>query len=295
MGTVDRRIAEGRGKRSGPHTLNKLTATAVSKAKGRGYRADGGGLFLQVSASGGKSWVFRFRLNGKLREMGLGPLHAVTLADAREKAAERRKELVAFRLGESTLDPLERRRAARQRANLDAARAMTFRKCAEAYIAAHKAVWRSPKSLKAWESTLTTEVYPIFGGIPVQAIDTALVMQVLEPIWTVKPETASRVRGRIEIVIDYAKAREWRAAGENPARWRGHLDKMLATPTKAKQAARRTTGRDEHHAALSYGEIAGFLDGLRRQAGVAARALEFAILTAPAPARSSAPAGRNST
>jgi integrase len=246
-------------------TIGKLTALTASRAKRRGYYGDGGGLFLQVSASGAKSWVFRFKVNGKLREMGLGPTHTITLAEARQKALECRKARL------DGADPIEARRAKRMAAKLDAAKAMTFKACAEHYIAAHKAGWRSPKSLKAWEGTLSSDVYPILGCLPVQTIDTALAMKVLEPIWMQKPETASRVRGRIESIIDWATARGYRT-GENPARWRGHLENLL--PHKAK------VRRVEHHAALPYAEIAAFMTALRQQEGVAARALEFAILTA---------------
>ena len=198
-------------------TIGKLTAVAVERTKRRVYFGDGGGLFLQVSARGSKSWVFRFKDNGKLREMGLGPTHTVNLAEAQEKARGCRK----LRL--EGIDPIESRRAERAKARLAAAKAMTFKMCAERYIAAHSAGWRSPKSLAAWEGTLGTYVYRVFGALPVQAIDTALVMNAIEPVWATKPETASRVRGRIESILDWATARAYRA-GENPARWRGHLE-----------------------------------------------------------------------
>jgi len=246
-------------------TIGKLTALAVERTKRRGYYGDGGGLSLQVSARGSKSWVFRFKDNGKLREMGLGPTHTVTLAEAREKARGCRKLRI------EGIDPIESRRAERAKARLAAAKAMTFKMCAERYIAAHNAGWRSPKSLAAWEGTLGTYVYPVFGALPVQAIDTALVMNAIEPVWATKPETASRVRGRIESILDWATARAYRA-GENPARWRGHLEKLLPTKTKVR--------RVEHHAALPYPEVAAFMAELRGQEGIAARALEFAILTA---------------
>jgi integrase len=148
---------------------------------------------------------------------------------------------------------------------------MTFQACADAYIAAHRAGWRSAKSLTAWEGTLGAYVHPVFGALPVQAIDTALVTKAIEPIWAEKPETAGRVRGRIEAILDWATARGHRQ-GENPARWRGHLDKLLPNKTKVR--------RVEHHAALPYPEISAFMAELRQQEGVAALALEFAILTA---------------
>ena len=246
-------------------TIGKLTALAVERTKGRGYHGDGGGLFLQVSARGSKSWVFRFKENGRLREMGLGATHTVTLAEARDKARNCRK----LRL--EGIDPIEARHAERAKAKLEAAKAMTFKACAERFIAAHKAGWRSPKSLTAWEGTLAAYVYPLFGSLPVQGIDTTLVMKSIEPMWAAKPETASRVRGRIESILDWATARGYRA-GENPARWRGHLDNLLPAKTRVR--------RVEHHAALPYQEIAAFMAMLRGEDGNAARALEFAILTA---------------
>jgi integrase len=156
---------------------------------------------------------------------------------------------------------------------------MTFRQCAEAYIAAHRAGWKNLIHAKQWPSTLKSYAYPVFGDLPVDAIDTALVVKALEPIWTVKAETASRVRGRIESVLGWAAVSGFRH-GDNPARWRGHLDNLLPAPSKAKRAVRQTTGRKEHHAALPYVEAAAFMADLRGQGGVAARALEFAILTA---------------
>jgi integrase len=245
-------------------TVGKLTQAAIKNVARRGYYSDGGGLYLQVGASGSKSWVFRYKVARKLYEMGLGPLHTVGLAEARTKARRNREHRLDGR------DPLAVRKAERMQAKLDAAKAMTFRACADAYIAAHKAGWRSPKSLTAWEGTLGAYVYPVFGTLPVQAIDTALVTKAIEPIWTEKPETASRVRGRIEAILDWATARDHRQ-GENPARWRGHLDKLLPKKSKVRPV--------EHHAALPYAEIGTFVVELHQQGGVAARALEFAILT----------------
>jgi integrase len=245
--------------------IGKLTALKADKVKAPGYYGDGGGLFLQVSKYGSKSWVFRFKASGRLREMGLGSLDTYGLSDARERARGCRK------LRDEGKDPIEERNAARLQAKLEAAKAMTFEQCAERYIAAHRAGWRSPKSLTAWEATLGAYVQPVFGTLPVHAIDTALVTKAIEPIWAEKPETASRVRGRIEAILDWATARGYRQ-GENPARWRGHLDKLLPKKTKVR--------RVEHHAALPYVEIGAFMAELRQQEGVAARALEFAILTA---------------
>jgi len=246
-------------------TIGKLTALAITQAKRRGYYGDGGGLFLQVSATAAKSWVFRFKEDRRLREMGLGPTHTVSLAEARQKALDCRKARLDGR------DPIEARRAERMHAKLDAAKAMTFVACAERYIASHKAGWRNPKHAAQWPATLGTYVYPVFGSLPVQAVNVGLVMKAIEPIWVQKPETAGRVRGRIESVLDWATARGYRE-GENPARWRGHLENRLPKKSKVR--------RVEHHAALPYADIAAFIAELRQQEGVAARALEFAILTA---------------
>jgi integrase len=226
---------------------------------------DGGGLYLQVTGSGARSWIYRFMLRGREREMGLGSALVVSLADARGKADQSR------RLRQEGVDPIEAKRAGRQLAALDAAKAMTFSQCAEAFLQAHRAGWRNAKHAAQWESTLATYAEPIVGNLPVQAVDTGLVLKVLEPIWAAKSETASRVRGRLEAVLDWAKVRGYRV-GENPARWRGHLDKLLPALSRVR--------RVEHHAALPYAAMPEFITRLREQEGVAARALEFTILTA---------------
>lgn len=245
---------------------NRLTARSVQAKTKPGYYADGGGLYLQVSPTGSKSWVFRFTLNGRAREMGLGPTAPEnSLADAREAAANCRRQLKQGK------DPIEARRTARMAAHLDAAKALTFRECAQAYIESHKAGWKNAKHGEQWANTLTTYAYPKLGDMPVAGIDTGLVMSVLEPIWSTKAETASRLRGRLELILAWATVREYRA-GENPARWRGHLDKLL--PPRAKVAT------VEHHPALPHAQIGAFVAALRAENGSAARALEFAILTA---------------
>jgi integrase len=220
---------------------------------------------LQVSASGTKSWVFRFRENGRLRVMGLGAAHTIGFAEARDKARECRK----LRLED--IDPIEARRARRQATRIEAAKAVTFDECAGAYIEAHRAGWRNAKHAAQWSATLAAYVEPVFGALPVQAVDVGLVMKSVGPIWTTKPETAGRVRGRIEAILDWATSRGYRQ-GENPARWRGHLENLLPKRSKVR--------RVEHHAALPYPEIGQFMIELRQQQGSAARALEFAILTA---------------
>jgi integrase len=248
-------------------------ARVISKP---GMYADGGGLYLQVS-SGGASWIYRYMLNGVAREMGLGPLALYGLKEARAKALEAR------RLRHEGVDPIDARRAERVKAKLDAAKATTFKQCAENYIKSHRAGWRNAKHAAQWGATLATYAEPIIGSLPVQAIDTALVMKVLEQeirdrpgklgaaLWTARPETASRLRGRIESILDWAKVRGYRD-GENPARWRGHLDKLLPAPGKVHKV--------RHHAALPYGALPEFMTQLRDEQGTAARALELAILTA---------------
>lgn len=244
---------------------NRLSALAVGRLKEPGMYADGGGLYLQVSRSGTKSWIFRFALSGRAREMGLGPLHTVSLSEARDLALEARK------LKLRGLDPIDARNAERSVQRLEDAKAVTFRQAAAAYIKANQAVWKNAKHAAQWEATLATYAEPIFGDFAVAAIDTTLVLKAIEPIWTAKPETASRLRGRIETILDWATVRGFRR-GDNPARWRGHLDKLLPSKNKIRTVT--------HHAALPYKELPVFMQALADQGGVGARALEFTILTA---------------
>jgi integrase len=247
-----------------PRTIGRRTALRIEKAKEPGMYADGGGLYLRITPDGTKNWVLRYMLNRRPRWMGLGPFPLYGLQEARGRALDARK------LRHDGIDPIETRRAERARQRLDEAKAITFRQCAESYIKAHRAGWRNAKHAAQWEATLATYAAPIMP-LPVQAIDTGLVLKVLEPIWTQKPETASRVRGRMESILDFAKVRGYRE-GENPARWRGHLDHLLPARSKVRKVA--------HHAALPYGELPTFLTALREREAVAARALEFLILTA---------------
>ncbi len=248
--------------------MGKLSALAVKNATATGkarYFGDGLGLWLQVSPSGAKSWVFRYTRDRRAREMGLGATHTISLADARAAALECRQVL------QRGIDPLDVRNAAKASRQLEAAKVMTFGQCAASYIDAHRAGWKSVKHASQWENTLATYAYPVFGKLPVQAIDTALVMKALEPIWTIKNETATRLRGRIESVLGWATVRGYRT-GDNPARWRGHLDNLLAKPSKVQKV--------EHHAALPFAEMGAFMARLRNQEGMGALALQFAILTA---------------
>lgn len=253
--------------------LNKLSAVAVQKTKEPGYYGDGGGLWLQISKLGGKSWVFRFTMNGKPREMGLGPVHTVTLAEARSKALECRKAVA------EGLDPIEERKASEARAKLDAAKSKTFEECANAYIDANRAGWKNEKHVQQWQNTLATYAFPKIGQLSVAAIDTGLVLSVLQQetgkdkaqLWHAKTETASRLRGRVESILDWASFRGFRE-GENPARWKGHLEHELPARSKVQKV--------EHHAALPYIEVGAFMTELRQREGISARALEFAVLTA---------------
>ena len=243
--------------------LERLTAVSVASKKAKGRYADGGGLYLQVGDTGGKSWLFRFALNGRAREMGLGALHAVTLKQAREKARECRRLLA------DGIDPLvarESEHAARRQSV-----SKTFDECSAAFIAAHRAGWKNEKHAEQWTNTLATYASPVFGSLPVREVATPHIVRVLGPMWSTKTETATRVRGRIEKVLDWARVHGYRD-GENPARWRGHLDKLLPPPRRVKKV--------EHHPSLPYSQIGSFMKDLRAQEGMSARALEFTVLTA---------------
>jgi integrase len=247
----------------GWRVVRKLSAAKIRGLTKPGRYGDGDGLWLQVRDAERRAWLFRYRLNGRAHAMGLGSLRDVGLAEARQLATECR---AALRRG---LDPLESRRAAQADARLAGAR--LFRDVCDLYLAAHGAAWRNERHRAQWISTLTAHVFPIFGDRPVAAVDTGDVMAALEPLWPKRPETASRLRGRIESVLDFAKARGWRT-GENPARWRGHLKNLL--PSRAKLS------RVEHLAALAYGEVGALMAELRGQPGIAALVLRFTILTA---------------
>ena len=218
-------------------TINRLSPRTVAAINMAGMHADGGGLYLQVSRYDTKSWIFRFTLNGRERQMGLGGLNTISLAEAREEAGECRKML------REHVDPIEARNVRRNQQSIESAKAMTFRECAESYIESHRSGWRNVKHERQWGSSLATHVYPTFGDLPVSAVDVGLVMKTLQPIWSTKTETASRVRGRIESILDWATVQNYRE-GENPARWRGHLDKLLPKPSKVQKT--------KHHAALPY-------------------------------------------
>jgi integrase len=235
--------------------LHTLSARTVATLTQPGRHSDGGGLYLNITSSGARSWVFMWKVDGKRREMGLGALRDVPLARARARAAEARQKLA------DGLDPI----AARD----NKPQVMTFGEAADALIESMSSSWRNEKHRAQWKMTLTAYCEPLRAK-PVTEIGTEDVLKVLQPLWTTKPETASRLRGRIERVFDFARARGQRT-GENPARWRGHLDAVLP------KRARLTRG---HHKAMPFDDVPAFMMALREREGMAPRALEFAILTA---------------
>ncbi len=259
-------------------TLNRLTDRKVRTAR-PGMYADGGGLWLRVDGddeSLNRRWVFRYATgealiggNGKRRsrerQMGLGPVNDVTLAEARERAAECRK------LRQQGADPINTQRSEQAAQLVAAASSLTFDQCAAQYIEAHSAGWKNAKHAAQWPSTLRKYASPVFGKLPVAMVDQGLVLKALEPIWKAKPETANRLRGRIEQVLDYATVKKARS-GDNPARWKGSLDKILPKRSKVKPV--------KHHPALDYRDAPAFMAELRQRAGTSAIALEFLILNA---------------
>jgi integrase len=223
------------------------------------------GLALLVSPTGARSWILRATIAGKRRDMGLGGYPDVTLADARRRARDLREQI------DNGIDPIGQRREARAALAAKLAKAMVFNQCVDAYLDAHNESWSNTKHRQQWRNTLTTYAGPVIGGLDVAQIDTGLVLKVLQPIWSEKTETASRLRGRIESVLSWATTAGYRS-GENPARWKGHLENLLAMPTKIAKV--------EHHPALPYRELGAFMADLAQMPGEGARALEFAILTA---------------
>jgi integrase len=245
--------------------IDLLSAAKVKNLNIPGDYLDGRGLYLQVRSESSKSWLLKYSLEKRAREMGLGPSADIPLATARE-LRDRYRALL-----KQGIDPLEHKQAEKDAKALERAKAITFKDACARYIAANRSGWRNIKHAAQWEATLKAYAYPTIGALPVQAIDTALVMAVLDPIWSTKPETASRVRGRIESVISAAKARgEFK--GENPAAWKGHLDKLLPKTSKVRKV--------ENHAALPYADLPAFMKDLRQREGIAAAAMEFLILTA---------------
>jgi integrase len=243
--------------------IHKLTALQVARATS-GKLGDGGGLWLHAYNAGSKAWVFRFGPQGK-RAHGLGSLNTVSLSAAREKARACREMLLAG------IDPIAVRATRKSEARVATAKTLAFADCADQYHATHRAAWKSAKHAREWRASLAAYAGPVIGRLPVADIDTALVLKVLEPLWGVKLVTAKRIRQRIETVWDWAKVRGY-CSGDNPARWSGHLDQLLAAPGKIRTVA--------HLAAMPYAGVPSFLVALRGREGVAPRALEFAVLTA---------------
>ncbi|WP_407161007.1 tyrosine-type recombinase/integrase [Aeromonas caviae] len=226
---------------------------------------DGDGLYLKIGKGGGASWIFRYRQAGKLRDMGLGAYPGVSLAEARSLAFE------AHRILQQGDDPITEKRAAAQAAQDEARRAITFRELAERYIATHRAGWKSAKHAQQWANTLEQYAHPVIGRMQPNEISTEHVLKILQPIWQTRTETASRVRNRVELVLDAAKA-QGLSSVENPARWRGHLDKLL--PRRSKVAAVK------HHAAMPYHQAPAFLRQIEQAESLSGRALKLVILTA---------------
>ncbi len=267
-----------------PRKAKELSALAVSKLKTDGRYAVGGvdGLHLRVSGAS-RAWVLRIAVGTRIgrdgrpavhrRDVGLGSYPDVSLAEARERARVLRMQV------RDGVDPVLKRRAEKVSSALEEAKAKSFKDCAEAYIDANRAGWKNEKHVQQWENTLATYVYPKFGHLPVASIDTGMVLDVLQQsvdpagnsLWLKKTETASRLRGRIESILDWATFRGYRRDA-NPARWKGYLEHELPARNKVQKV--------EHHAALPYPEMAAFMAELRLREGVSARALEFAILTA---------------
>jgi integrase len=237
--------------------IHRLSARSVATQTKIGRHADGNGLYLSISANGGRRWVYLYRRDGRLREKGLGSAGTVSLKDARLAAEAVRKQL------REGIDPID--------SKVKPVTAKTFSECAEAFIASNEKAWKNAKHRDQWKNTLKAYAEPHIGKLPIDRISVDDVLKVVEPIWTTKTETASRVRGRIEAVLDWAAAREYRDS-DNPARWRGHLDKVLP-PT-------RKVAKVRHHPALPYKDIPAFMADLRQRDSISARALEFTILTA---------------
>jgi integrase len=244
--------------------MGKLTASGIAKLSKPGRYGDGNGLYLQISNWQTKAWCLRYQLAGRSREMGLGSVTDISLKDAREKARSARRLLTD---GD---DPIDARKAKKHALRADREKRVSFKQAAEKYIATHKAGWRSGKHADQWTATLATYAYPIIGNLSVSDIDTGHIIRIIEPIWETKTDTASRVRGRVENILDWAKARHFRE-GDNPARWKGHMENLLPAKSKVRKV--------RHQPALPFQDLPAFMGELREMNSISARALEFTILT----------------
>ena len=255
--------------------MGKLTVKQLDNLTTPGRYGDGDGLWFQVrrpdaatkalNAGPAQSWLFRYTKQGKQRALGLGPYPLIGLADAQRAANDAARAVLAGG------DPIAERRAREADAKRQQDARMTFDGVLKLYLAAHQHTWKNAKHRRQWINTLQSYAFPVFGTWPLQNVDIGAVMKVIEPLWTTKTETASRLRGRIETLLDYATARGWRT-GENPARWQGHMENLL--PKRADVA------KVEHHAALPWAEIGAFMAALHKLPGTGPLALQFVILTA---------------
>ena len=243
--------------------MGKLSVRKVMALTKPGLHGDGDGLWLQIGPNGSKSWGFRYMREGRARQAGLGPVDLVSLQEARNVAHGMRRQLF------EGLDPLEERRAARAAARAGGA-AMTFRQCAESFLRDNQAQWKNAKHCAQWASSLEAYAFPMLGHLPVADVTTAEVLRCLRPIWLTKSETASRVQQRLARILDWAKASGFRT-GDNPAAWRGHLDKLLPS--------RSSLAKVEHHPALAWSDLPAFMNELRANTFISASALEYIILT----------------
>lgn len=245
--------------------MGRLTALGIQRNNTPGLYLDDHGLILQVRGPTSKSWLFRYRMNGRVREMGLGPLHTINLSEARELALQARKLKLAG------IDPIEERRERREAARQVADLKPTFDQCVEQYLALHQPIWSNPKHQAQWTSTLKAYASPHFGHLPVSEVDLPAVLSALEPIWLTKSETASRLRGRIESILAWAKVRGLRS-GDNPATWKGNLASVLPARSRVRKV--------KHHAAMPFAEVSAYMAELQKRDGMGALALQFLVLTA---------------
>jgi integrase len=230
-----------------------------------GRHHDSHGLYLQVMPTGGRSWVLRYEVRGRERWMGLGPTHAFTLEEARQSARKTRQQLF------EGIDPLDAKKAQRIALALEAARTISFGDAAKQYFDQHEAKWSSAKHAHQFWASLEMYAFPVIGKLPVASVDTGLILKILEPIWNERYQTASRLRGRVASVLDWATVRGFRT-GTNPAQWKGHLAEVL--PAKGEFT------RVQHHTALPYADVSAFVAQLSQQHGIAPRAFEFLVLAA---------------